>query len=57
MKNILARLWGEEDGQDLVEYALLVALLALGATGAMTTLAGSITTAFTNAGNSLTTTS
>ena len=31
MKNFLRRLWREEEGQDLVEYALLVALVALGA--------------------------
>jgi pilus assembly protein Flp/PilA len=54
MKNLLVRLWNEEEGQDLVEYALLVALLALGATGAMSTLAGSIGTAFGNAGNKMT---
>ncbi len=53
MKNILTRLWNEEEGQDLVEYALLLALVALGAVGAMNALAGSITTAFTNAGTSL----
>ena len=30
--NFLKRLWKEEEGQDLVEYALLVVLLALAAT-------------------------
>ena len=30
--NLLKRLWKEEEGQDLVEYALLVVLLALAAT-------------------------
>jgi pilus assembly protein Flp/PilA len=36
-----------ESGQDLVEYALLVALIALGATASMKTLATSISTEFT----------
>jgi Flp pilus assembly pilin Flp len=29
MKNLLLRLWKEEDGQDLVEYALIVAAVGL----------------------------
>lgn len=36
-----------EDGQDLVEYALVVALIALGATATMKTLAASLSVAFT----------
>jgi Flp pilus assembly pilin Flp len=30
-KNLLARLWNEESGQDLVEYGLLIALVAVAA--------------------------
>jgi len=37
-----------EEAQDLVEYALVVALIALGATAAMRTLATGITAAFTS---------
>ena len=37
-----------EQGQDLVEYALVVAIIALGATAAMSSLAGSISTSFAN---------
>jgi pilus assembly protein Flp/PilA len=44
-----------EDGQDLIEYALVVALIAFGATAAMTTLATKISTAFTNIGTQLST--
>jgi len=29
MKNFLLRLWRDEDGQDLVEYALIVAAVGL----------------------------
>jgi pilus assembly protein Flp/PilA len=43
----------DEQGQDLIEYALVVALIAFGATAAMTTLAGSISTAFGNVGTTL----
>jgi len=27
---VLVRLWSEQDGQDLIEYALLTALIAVG---------------------------
>ena len=42
-----------DDGQDLVEYALVVALIALAAVSSMQTLAGDINNAFVNIGNSL----
>jgi pilus assembly protein Flp/PilA len=41
-KNLMAR----EEGQDLVEYALVVALIAFGAVAGMNALAGGINTAF-----------
>jgi pilus assembly protein Flp/PilA len=44
----------QQDGQDLVEYALVVALVAFAATAGMSTLAGSINTAFTAIGTTLT---
>jgi len=43
-----------EEGQDLIEYALVVALIALAATAGMSSLATSINTAFTNIGTKLT---
>ena len=42
MKNFLKRLWQEEEGQDLIEYALLMALVALAATVGMGRLATAI---------------
>ena len=54
MKEIIKRLWSEEEGQDLIEYALLVALIALAATAGMTSLATAINTEFTSIGTSLT---
>ncbi len=44
-----------EEGQDLIEYALVVALVALAATVGMKSLATSINTAFTSIGTTLTT--
>jgi pilus assembly protein Flp/PilA len=45
----------DESGQDLVEYALVVSLIALGATASMTTLATSFSTALSKVGSKLTT--
>ena len=53
MINFLKNLHKEESGQDLIEYALLAALIAMAATAAMTTLAGLITGQFTKIGNKL----
>jgi pilus assembly protein Flp/PilA len=44
-----------EEGQDLIEYALIVALIAFAATAGMGTLATSLNAAFGNIGNKLTT--
>ena len=56
MKNTLMKLWKDDQGQDLVEYALLVVLISLGAVAAMTNLASGISDAFSNAVAQLTTT-
>ena len=42
----LQDLLSREEGQDLVEYALVVAIIALGAVAAMKTVATSISTEF-----------
>jgi pilus assembly protein Flp/PilA len=55
MKGILKRLWNEEEGQDLTEYALLVVLVALAAIVSINTLAGAINNVFNNAATNLTT--
>ena len=54
MKKLLTRLWKEEEGQDLTEYALLLVLVALAAVTVMGTLANAIKNAFGNAANGLT---
>jgi pilus assembly protein Flp/PilA len=55
LKHALSHLVRDESGQDLIEYALVAALIALGATAAMTSLATSISTAFSTVGSKLTT--
>ena len=54
LKSIVSGLVTDESGQDLIEYALVAALIALGATAAMNTLAGTISTAFGTVGSKLT---
>jgi pilus assembly protein Flp/PilA len=44
----------QEEGQDLIEYALVVALIALAATAGMQTVANDINIAFSNIGSKLT---
>lgn len=44
----------QEDGQDLIEYALVVSLIAFAAIAGMGTLANDINTAFSNIGSKLT---
>jgi pilus assembly protein Flp/PilA len=53
-KQILSSLLKDESGQDLIEYALVAALIALGATAAMSGLATTIGTTFTSVGTKLT---
>jgi len=50
----LKKLIHDDSGQDLIEYALVAALIALASVAAMKTLSGKISTEFTNVGNSLT---
>jgi pilus assembly protein Flp/PilA len=54
LNHILCTLITDDSGQDLIEYALVAALIALGATAAMTTLATTISNAFSTVGSKLT---
>lgn len=49
MKATLLRLWNEEEGQDLTEYALLLVLLTLAAIGSLSTLASAVNGVFASA--------
>ena len=53
VKRLCSDLLRDESGQDLIEYALVAALIALGATAAMRGLATSIGTAFGSVGSKL----
>jgi pilus assembly protein Flp/PilA len=52
---VKAQVLREDHGQDLIEYALVVALIAFAATAGMNTVATDINTAFSNIGNKLNT--
>jgi len=60
MKNYLLKLYvkaqilREDHGQDLIEYALIVALIAFAATAGMNAVAGKINAAFVSVGSKLT---
>jgi pilus assembly protein Flp/PilA len=51
--SVMLQILKDENGQDLIEYALVVALIAFAATAGMTTLAGALNTAFSNIGTKL----
>ena len=53
MKNLMLRLVNETEGQDLIEYALLAALIALAAIVAMQNLGTAINSKFTSVSASL----
>jgi pilus assembly protein Flp/PilA len=53
MKKLLRSLLRDESGQDLIEYALVAAVLALAAVAGMTTLASNISNAFSAVGSKL----
>ena len=55
MSEVLNHLWREEEGQDLVEYTLLVGPLALASVAGTGSLSNNINNAFSAAGNSLST--
>ena len=51
--NTLSRLHREEEGQGLVEYVLIIALVAFAAVAGMSSLASSINSAFSKVGTFL----
>jgi pilus assembly protein Flp/PilA len=53
IRSLSARLLRDESGQDLIEYALVVAIIALAAVTSMHTLANNINNAFDTIGNNL----
>jgi pilus assembly protein Flp/PilA len=54
MKNLIARFVREEEGQDLIEYSLLAALIAVACVATMQALAVNIDAIFDEIGAALT---
>lgn len=50
---LLMRLWKDQEGQDLTEYALLLVLVSLAAVATLGTLATAIINVFSNAAANL----
>jgi len=55
MMDLMKRLWQEEEGQDLTEYALLLVLISLVAIVAMKAVGTAVSKVFSNANANLTT--
>ena len=55
MNELLKSLVAEESGQDLIEYALIAAIVALSVVGTMRGLKNNIGNAFNTVGNNLAT--
>jgi pilus assembly protein Flp/PilA len=53
MRKHLLRLWKEEEGQDLTEYALLLVLIALAAITVMSNLGSAINVVFSTGASTL----
>lgn len=53
MKKLIARFVREEEGQDLVEYALLIAFVSLAAIAGMTALGSGINTKYSSISSTL----
>ncbi len=53
LPGLLAELHREESGQDLIEYALIAALIALAATVGMKVVATAVNSAFSSIGTKL----
>jgi pilus assembly protein Flp/PilA len=54
MTHMLSAFLNDESGQDLIEYALVAALVGLGAVAAMKGLSNAVGNSFNGVGNALT---
>lgn len=55
MKTFCARLWRDEQGQDLIEYTLMLAFVALASAALFSTAGGSISTIWSKTNTQLST--
>jgi Flp pilus assembly pilin Flp len=53
MAQLVQALWNDQAGQDLVEYVLIIILIALGVAIALTAFKNAITNAFNSASSTL----
>ena len=53
MQNFLTRLWNDESGQDLIEYAVLLGLITIAVILIITTLGGTIENLFSDVNDRL----
>ena len=53
LNSILTALWQEEEGQDLVEYSLLLAFIALAAIALLSAAGGSVKSIWTSINTNL----
>ena len=53
MKHFIHQLWSDEEGQDLIEYTLLLAFVALASAGLFSRAGASVNTIWTAANTSL----
>ena len=53
IRKLLSILWRDDSGQDLAEYALLLALIAIVAISSLIVIGGGISDIFTGVGNEL----
>jgi Flp pilus assembly pilin Flp len=50
---LLKKFWNEEEGQDLIEYALLLGFITLTVVGALTAIRGNLNTLWGNANTAI----
>ena len=53
--NLLSRMWSNDEGQDLIEYALMLTLILLVSVAAIQGIGTQVSNIFTSVNNSLTT--
>jgi Flp pilus assembly pilin Flp len=55
MRNVMKRLWQDEQGQDLIEYTLLMAFVALASAGLFISSGASISSIWSTSNSQLST--
>lgn len=53
MTALMTRMWNDDGGQDMAEYAIMLGVIAAVTIGAVTLLGGQIKTVFTNITNAI----